>query len=134
VAETRKLQAAHGVSLLDRRSLVDALVQMPPAIALYSAIRGIAAKAGGFLWVADVAKPDRWLAALAAGIAAAVAWISVLSPESKTAAQVIPVVVTGVITLLILTHVSAGVALYSIANSVIAGAERQIALRSPDGR
>jgi YidC/Oxa1 family membrane protein insertase len=130
VAETRKLYAAHGVSPLDSRSLVDALVQLPPAMALYSAIRGVATKAGGFLWIADVAKPDRWLAAFAAGVAAAIAWISVLSPQGKTAAQVVPVLVTGVITLLILTHVSAGVALYSIANSVIAGAERRIAIRS----
>jgi YidC/Oxa1 family membrane protein insertase len=134
LAETRKLQAAHGLSALDRRSLVDGLVQMPPAMALYSAIRGLAARPGGFMWITDLTKPDRWLAALAAGVAAAIAWISVLSPEGKTVAHVLPALITGVITLLVLTHLSAGLALYSIANSVIAGAERQIALRSPDAR
>lgn len=134
LAETQKLHATHGVSALDRRSLADALVQMPPAMALYSAIRGVGAKAGGFMWVADIAKPDRALAAVAAVVAAGIAWISALSPEGKTAAQAIPALVTGVIALLILTHVSAGIALYSIANSVIAGAERQIALRFPDDR
>jgi YidC/Oxa1 family membrane protein insertase len=132
VSETRALHAAHGISLLDRRNLVDALVQAPPAIALYSAIRGVAAKAGGFLWVADVAKPDRWLAVAAAGVTAGVAWFSLASPEGKTVTQVIPIVVTSVITLTILSHLSAGIALYSIANSVIAGAERQIAIRSLD--
>jgi membrane protein insertase Oxa1/YidC/SpoIIIJ len=134
LAETRKLHAAHGVSALDRRSLIDGFVQMPPAMALYSAIRGLASRAGGFMWIADLTKPDGWLAALAAGVAAGIAWISVLSPEGKTAAHVVPALITGVITLLVLTHLSAGVALYSIANSVVAGAERQIALRSPDSR
>jgi len=38
--------------------------------------------------------------------------------------------VTGIVTLVVLSHLSAGLALYSIANSVVTGAERQIALRS----
>jgi len=128
--ETRKLHAKHGLTALDGRSLAEGLVQMPPAVALYSAIRGVAAKAGGFLWIADISKPDRWLAMLAAGVAAGVAWISALSPEGRSAVQVLPVVIAGVITLLVLTHLSAGLALYSIANSVIGGAERRIAIRS----
>jgi len=43
-------------------------------------------------------------------------------------------VITAVITLMVLSHLSAGLALYSIANSVINGAERQIAIRSSDTR
>jgi YidC/Oxa1 family membrane protein insertase len=129
--ETRKLHAKHGLTALDGRSLAEGLVQMPPAVALYSAIRGVAAKAGGFLWVADISKPDRWLAVVAAGVAAAVASISALSPEEgRSAVQVFPVVIAGVITLVVLTHLSAGLALYSIANSVIGGAERRIAIRA----
>jgi YidC/Oxa1 family membrane protein insertase len=130
VAETQKLHAAHGISTIDRQTLIDALVQMPAVMSLYSAIRGVGAKAGGFLWIADVTKPDRWLAALAATVAAAVAWLSLASPEGKTAAQAIPVLITGIITLLVLSHLSAGLALYSIANSVVGGVERRIALRT----
>jgi YidC/Oxa1 family membrane protein insertase len=131
MSETQKLHAAHGVSPLDPRTLRDAMVQMPPAMALYSAIRGVA-KPGAFLWIGDIGKPDRLLAALAALIAAALAWLSASSPEGKSIAQALPVIVTGVITLTILSHLSAGLALYSIANSVISGIERQIAIRTAD--
>lgn len=134
VAETRDLHAAHGLSLVDSRTMAEALVTMPPAMALYSAIRGVAAKVGGFLWVTDLAKPDRWLAGLAAVVAGGIAWVSASSPQGRGLAQVVPVAVTSVITLLVLSHFSAALALYSIANSVIGGAERQIALRTPDGR
>jgi YidC/Oxa1 family membrane protein insertase len=130
VAETQKLQAAHGISPIDARSLRDSLVQMPAVVALYSSIRNLGAKAGGFLWVADITKPDRWLAALAASIAAGIAWASVAPSDAKPGAQVIPMLISGIVTLLVLSHLSAGLALYSIANSVVTGAERQIALRS----
>jgi YidC/Oxa1 family membrane protein insertase len=129
MTETQKLHAAHGISPLDPRALGAALLQMPPAMALYSAIRGVA-KPGGFLWIADVARPDRWLAVIAALVAAAIAWVSAASPEGKSAAQAIPVLMTGAVTLAIVWHFSAGVALYSIANSVITGIERQIAVRT----
>jgi membrane protein insertase Oxa1/YidC/SpoIIIJ len=98
-------------------------------MALYSAIRGVT-KPGGFLWIGDVARPDRWLAVIAALVAAAIAWVSAASPEGKSAAQAIPILVTGALTLAIAWHFSAGVALYSIANSVITGIERQIAIRT----
>jgi YidC/Oxa1 family membrane protein insertase len=133
VAETRALHEAHGISPIDRRTLVEGLVTMPPAIALYTAIRGIAGKVGGFLWVADIAKPDRWLAALAATVVGAIAWLSASSPAAKGFAQLVPVAVTSIITVLVLLHLSSALALYTIANSVIAGAERQIALRTTDG-
>jgi YidC/Oxa1 family membrane protein insertase len=133
-AETQKLYAAHGVSPIDRQSLLESLGTMPPALALYSAIRGVASKLGGFLWIADIAKPDRLLAGVAALVAAGVAWVSAASPQGKSVAQIVPVVVTGVITLTILSHLSAGVALYSIANSVIGGVERRIALKTPNDR
>lgn len=130
VTETQKLQAAHGISPMDARSLLDALVQMPAAVALYSSIRSLGAKAGGFLWVADITKPDRWLAALAAAVAAGIAWVSLAPSEAKTAAQLIPMLVTGIVTLVVLSHLSAGLALFSVANSVVTGVERRIALRS----
>jgi len=130
VAETQKLQAAHGISPIDARTLRDSLVQMPAVVALYSSIRNLGAKAGRFLWVADITKSDRWLAALAATVAAGIAWVSLAPSEAKSATQVIPMLVTGIVTLVVLSHLSAGLALYSIANSVVTGAERQIALRS----
>src|SRR3954471_18937519 len=48
LAATQKLHEAHGVSVFDRQGMRDALVQFPPAAALYAAVRGAAERAGGF--------------------------------------------------------------------------------------
>ena len=129
LAETQRLYAANELSMLDNHSLVASLVQFPPAALLYSAIRNSSVKGGSFLWVADLAKPDRLLAGLASLIAATLAWVSAGSQSGKPGAQVTSVIITGVVTLLILSQLSAGLALYSIANSTIGGIERLLALR-----
>jgi membrane protein insertase Oxa1/YidC/SpoIIIJ len=130
-AATRKVHEAHGVPMFDRRAVFDSLVSFPPAAALYSAIRGAADRAGGFLWVADLAKPDRLMAAVAGIIAGASAWTSMTAPAGNGAAKLLPIVGATAITFLMLSHFSAGVALYSVSNSIIGAAERAIAARTP---
>lgn len=129
-AATQRLHDAHGVPMLDSRGMRDALVALPPAAALYSAVRGAAERVGGFLWVGDLAKPDRGLAAVAGAVTAAIAWASMPGPGPKNVSQIIPILVTTAITFLMLSHFSAGVAIYSVSNSVIGAAERAIASRS----
>ena len=120
--------------MFDRRGALDSLISMPPAAALYAAVRGIAGRVGGFLWVADLAKPDRLLAALAGivagGIAGGMVWTSAPAPEARNAAQLVPVLVTTAVTYVILSKLSAGIALYSVANSIINAVERMIAGRT----
>jgi membrane protein insertase Oxa1/YidC/SpoIIIJ len=58
---------------------------------------------------------------------AGVAWMAARSPEAGQAARVLPLVISGVITYVFLSQVSAGVALYSIANSVVGMVEQSIA-------
>jgi YidC/Oxa1 family membrane protein insertase len=129
-AATQKLHDAHGVPMFDRRAMFDSFLSFPPAAALYSAVRAAADRAGGFLWVADLAKPDRLLAAVAGVLAGASAWTSSPAPAGAPGAQLLPVVVATIVTFLFLSHLSAGVALYSVSNSVIGAAERAIAART----
>jgi membrane protein insertase Oxa1/YidC/SpoIIIJ len=63
-----------------------------------------------------------------------VAWLTPASTEAKAVAQIAPIVVASVLTFLFLMHMSAGLALYSVANSVVSAAERRLAARSLKAR
>lgn len=127
-AAVSALYDAHGVSLVDRASLVDSLVLFPPAAALYSAIRAVPRGVGRFLWMPDLVTPDRALAAIAAVVSGGIAWMAASSGESGRVAQLAPII-SAAITFAILSHISAGVALYSLTNSVLGGAEQALARR-----
>jgi YidC/Oxa1 family membrane protein insertase len=131
MSETQKLYAANGVELFDQRMLMDGLLQFPPAALLYSAIgKSAGLGSGGFLWMANLITPDRALAAAAGAITATTAWLAMPSGESRQVSQLVPLAITGAVTFLILSHLSAGVALYSITNAVVGGVEQAIARRT----
>jgi YidC/Oxa1 family membrane protein insertase len=122
----RRLYEAHGLRLLDPRSLADSFLQLPPAAALYSAVRALP-RGLRFLWMTDLVSPDRVLATLAALVSGAVVWLGATSGDTNRAA--LAPIVAAAITFLILSRLSAGVALYSLANSVISAAEQALARR-----
>ena len=126
----QKLRADNGIPIVDGKSVLSGLASFPPGAALYAAVRAAAAKAGGFLWIADLAKPDRLLAAGAATLAGVLAWATATHGDAKPAAQLMPVLITVTISLAVLWHLSAGVALYSVSNSIVGAVERAIAQRS----
>jgi YidC/Oxa1 family membrane protein insertase len=126
-AATRRLHEAHSVPLFDARSLVDSLLQFPPAAALYSAVRALP-RGVRFLWVTDLTAPDRALALVAAFVSATVTWFATTTGDANRAAQIAPIL-TAVMTYVILSHFSAGVALYSLASSVIGATEQALARR-----
>jgi YidC/Oxa1 family membrane protein insertase len=130
LAKTRELHAANGISPLDGRTLAGSLIQFPPAAALYGAIRGVGTGAGSFLWIADLAKPDRLLTAAATVVAGSAAWLAAAGSGAKGPSVVVPVVISGALTVLFLSHMSAGIALYSVTNSVIGIGERVLASRA----
>jgi YidC/Oxa1 family membrane protein insertase len=130
ILATRRLHEEKGIKMVDGRSLLDMVIQFPPAALLYSAIGRVARDAGGFLWVRSLVAPDRALALLAAAISGGAAWFAARSPETWSAASLAPIAITGVITYLFLSHISAGVALYSITNSVVAAVEQAVVRRS----
>jgi len=124
------LYAEHGVSFFDRKSVLSGLASFPPGAALYAAVRAAASKAGGFLWVADLAKPDRLLALGAGAVAGFLAWATASHGDAKPASQLMPVLVTATVSAVVLWHLSAGVALYSVSNSIVGAVERAIAQRT----
>ena len=129
-ARRRLVRVRDKVVAPDRRMVLDALVQFPPAAALYTAVRGAGSAAGGFLWIANLAKPDRLIAMVAGLTTAGVAWAAMTAPAGGRVAQIAPLLLPAAVTFLILSHFSAGVAVYSITNSLIGAAERSVAART----
>lgn len=126
----QKLYADHDVAVIDRKSALSGLASFPPGAALYAAVRSAASNAGGFLWIADLAKPDRLLAAGAAMLAGVLTWATASHGDAKPAAQFMPVLITVSVSVAVLWHLSAGVALYSVSNSIVGAVERAIAQRT----
>ena len=52
-------------------------------------------------------------------------------PVGKEVPQIASLFLSGILTFLILSHFSAGIAVYSVANSIVGAAERAIAVRMP---
>jgi len=129
-AMRRRLERARDkITAPDRRGVLGALVQFPPAAALYSAIRAAGSAAGGFLWIGNLARPDRLITLIAALTSAGVAFV-LAAPGGLRASQLAPMIVSCLLTFLIVSHLSAGVAVYSITNSLIGGAEQFVAKRT----
>jgi len=127
-AATQQLYQEQGIALVDRGSIVDSLLLFPPAAALYAAIRAIPRGVGRFLWMSDLVTPDRALATVAALVSAAIAWAASSSGDSARAAQLAPLI-GAIVTFVILSHISAGVALYSLTTSMISGVEQALVRR-----
>jgi membrane protein insertase Oxa1/YidC/SpoIIIJ len=111
------------------RELLDALVQLPPSAALYAAVRGAVTRAGGFLWIADLGAPDLATATIAGGLVAAITWFSATTPGGSSMRPVTPAIISAVVTGLMLFHLSAGLAIYSVANMLVFAGERRVAAR-----
>ena len=115
-----------------------ALAQLPLGLALYAAIRNIGERAGGFLWVRSLARPDRALAIVGALVAGGLSWAagSTQALNGAPAGSVARGVAIGIsalltvgLTLAFLSHMSAGVAVYSITSSVAGFGERRLIAR-----
>jgi len=109
--ETQQLFKKHNVAPLPLAGCIGALVQAPVFLAVYSAIRQVAARGGQFLWIKNLAHPDAALTLIVAAIAYLSAVVSATagSPqEGKQALLLIPVAIT----VAVLAKMSAGVGLY----------------------
>jgi membrane protein insertase Oxa1/YidC/SpoIIIJ len=111
------------------RELLDALVQLPPSAALYAAVRGAVTRAGGFLWIADLGASDLATATIAGGLVAATTWFSATTPGGSSMRPVAPAIISAMVTGLLLFHLSAGLAIYSVANMLVFAGERRVAAR-----
>ena len=95
-------------------------VQLPVFMAMYTAVTRAAAAGGRFLWIRNIARPDMWLTAAVAGLTYLAMYVSVsLAAQSESAAggasafaRQLMILVPVVITVVALSRLSAGVALY----------------------
>jgi YidC/Oxa1 family membrane protein insertase len=107
--ETRRLMAREGVSPMSAGGCIGALVQIPVFVALYSAVRQVAAIGGRFLWVRDISRPDVVVASLAILFTVAATASGSSGPAPNRA---IVLVISGVVTAVALSKMAAGVGLY----------------------
>lgn len=122
--------AVMAVSLRARRKstrVVAGFAQIPVVAALYSVIRE--GSAGSFIWITNLARPD---ALLTAGVATLSAIAVLTTPTGGSAAaapQRILGMISVVMTVVILSKMSAGMGLYWAASNVIGVANNVLAPR-----
>jgi len=117
-AETQALHQKHGVTMFDRRSLLGGIAQMPFLGALFSAVRGGLGAGVRFGWITDLARPDRLLILLVAGLAAGAARIAPSGAPGQSPSA-IPALVSGVLSIVFLWSMSSAIALSWGAGSLV---------------
>jgi YidC/Oxa1 family membrane protein insertase len=127
MSEHKAVFRKHGLSLLDGRSLLGALVQTPIVLGMYTAVRhALTSAAGGrFLWIQNITRPDALLALLVATMTYA---MMQLSPQLQTGGSRLLVVVPTILTFLILMKLGAGFGLYWGASTLV-GTVQNLMLR-----
>jgi YidC/Oxa1 family membrane protein insertase len=116
--ETRTLHRAAGYRPFSPAALVGILVQWPLMAALFGAVRKGLGAGVRFLWIRDIARPDRWLVAIATLLAAGAS--AALAPAGSTrAATDTMVVLSSLMTFGFLWFASSAIAISYGAGSVV---------------
>jgi YidC/Oxa1 family membrane protein insertase len=127
--ETQRVLTREGVSMVPTAGCLGMLAQAPVFLALFDAVRQVAAVGGRFAWVRDIAKPDAALSVVVAALTAA----SVAAGPQVDAAwsqRLLLVALPAVVTLVALWHMAAGVGLYWGASSVVGIAQGLLVRRA----
>jgi YidC/Oxa1 family membrane protein insertase len=106
--EVRSLFAREGISPVSTAGCLGAIAA-PVVIALYSAVRQVAMLGGRFGWIRNISRPDSFLTVIVAAISAVTI---VASPSSSPESRHFMMVLSTVMTIVVLSKMSAGVALY----------------------
>ncbi len=122
---TFELYRAKGVRLFDIRALGGGLLQLPIAVALYSAIRNGLGIGKRFFWIRDLTQPDLLLGILVSFLTFLVV---LLSPSSQPHAKMLTVLVPSLLTFMFVSQMSAGIGLYW-ATSNLVGVIQSLLLR-----
>ena len=98
-----------GISPVPLASCVGIFAQTPIMIAIYSSVRQVAMLGGRFAWVRDISRPDAILTVIVAIIGSA----GMLPSPGQTAQnRYLMMTLSTVVTIVVLSKLSAGVALY----------------------
>lgn len=126
--ETRALQQQNNIQMMPRVAKINVLLQAPLGFAVYKVVSESVVRAGRFLWVADLARPD----ALITGIAASVASLAVLVAPTNSGgvSNKVNAVLMGVVTVVIAWRLAAGVGLYWVGSNAVGVAQALIVRRA----
>ena len=125
--ETQRVHREHGIRPVSSVALLNAAIQLPLGAAVLRAVTSGVARGARLLWIADLARPDAWLAALAAATAGLVTALAP-APAGGAATSRGLVVVSATITLFVVWRMAAGVGLYWLGTNV-AGVAQTLVLR-----
>lgn len=117
-AETQALQKKHGIRLMPKGAFANMLIQLPLGAAVYRVVAENASKAGRFLWMSDLARPDLFITSLAA-TGASLALLAAPSGGSNKSMAIF----TAILTAAMVWKLSAGVGLYWVGSSVVGVAQ-----------
>lgn len=105
---TMQLYQENGVSMLDWRSVLGSLVQMPLFIGMYQTLRA-GANGARFLWLETLSRPDPWFALLA-GITTML--LMAANPDLPGHLRVILILVPGIVAAIAALKFCSALALY----------------------
>lgn len=106
------LYRKNGMTMTDGRSILGALVQLPVLLGLYQTLRN--GVRGRFLWVADLSRPDLWLALLA-GLTTVL--LMSVNPDLPEHMRLMLIVVPSIIAVVVALKVAAAMSLYWTASN-----------------
>lgn len=129
--EMQRLFKREGVSMIPMSGCLGSLAQIPVLLALYSAVRQVAAVGGRFLWIQNISLPDIGLTAIVAALGVAAA---ALGPQpSATQSRAMMILLPSIITLIALSKMAAGVGIYWGVSSLV-GVVQSVVTRRPATR
>lgn len=127
--EMMRLYRREGIRLVDGASLLGSLIQLPVWLGIYQVLRALRS-AGRFLWIADLSRPDLWLAMIAG--AATMAFMA-LNPDLPEHVRIMLLLLPTIFTVIAALKFSAALSLYWTTTNVFSGAQA-IALRTVTAR
>lgn len=123
--ETLALYKRNGIRMLDPVTVVSFLVQAPLFGGLYAAVRAGLGAGRRFLWVADLSRPDGWLALTAALLAGAATLASAQqggAAQATATAMRVSAVISALMTLVFMWAAPGAVVVSVAAGAVGSGA------------
>ncbi len=114
--ETFKLYKNNGIGFVDLKSIGGSVLQMPVMLALYSAIKKGLGVGKKFFWIRDLARPDFILGLL---VAALTLIMTLVAPSLQSQTRFIMLLIPAIVTLVIVSQLSAGVGLYWAASNAV---------------
>jgi YidC/Oxa1 family membrane protein insertase len=126
-----RLYQREGLTVLDGTGLFGALVQSPVFLGIFQVLRDIQ-RTGRFLWIANLARPDFWLAVIAG---AATMVLMATNPELPEHLRLVLILVPALFAIIAALKVSAALSLYWTTTNAFSGAQaivlRAVLSRSP---